>query len=150
MSASAIGKFMDYFRHFEDALLTDEWSAVSECLAEDARYRVEGVPFACDIRGRDAIVKALKKSTSAFDATMDYRMLEIQSIFRLAPNRIRVDLLSGYGREATGSVTAPVTIEVLTGENGIIELRDIYDPELTAPALTWMAMNLSDADPSYV
>ena len=150
MSAQAIASFIEYFGAFEAALKTDDWSAVSNCLTENARYTVEGVPFACDLHGRQAIVRAMQKSTSAFDATMDFRMLEIQSMIRVGAHCMRVDLISGYGRENIGSVTAPVTIEVTTNEDGIVSLKDIYDPELTAPALTWLAINCADANPSYL
>jgi hypothetical protein len=143
-------KFLNYFQCFEAALQTGNWDAVGDTLAEDARYSVQGVPFACDIQGKTAILRAFRKSTGAFDATMDFRLLEILNMARLGPDRVRVELISGYGREGTGSATAPVTMEVEVGEDGIVELRDIYDPELTAPILTWIATNLADADPSYV
>lgn len=150
MSAKTIGQFMDYFECFEAALQTGNWRLVGECFAEDARYSVEGVPFACCVKGREAISQAFQKSTSAFDATMDYRLLDIQSITRIAQNRIRVDLISGYGREETGAMTTSVAMEVEVSDRGIERLRDIYDPQLTLPALAWLAANFDDADPSYV
>lgn len=150
MSVNTMHRFMEYFDEFEQALQTGAWSAVANALSDDVRYSVEGVPFGCEIQGRDAVVQAFQRSTSAFDATMDFRMLEIVSLARLGQDHIRVDLLSGYGRDDTGTVTAPVTIEVKADEHGIVELRDVYDPVLTAPALAWIAENFADADPSYV
>lgn len=150
MSAQTISQFMNYFDCFEAALQTGNWTPVGECFAEDAQYSVEGVPFACCVKGREPILHAFQKSTSAFDATMDHRLLEIQSITRIAENLIRVDLISGYGRAEKGSMTAPVAMEVEAGDRGIERLRDIYDPQLTLPALTWLATNFDDADPSYV
>jgi limonene-1,2-epoxide hydrolase len=150
MSASVMSQFMQYFDRFEAALQTDDWSEVRASFAENACYLVEGVPFACRIHGRDAIVSALRKSTASFDATMDFRMLEVLSMVRLGPDRVRIELLSGYGRHAIGSMTAPVSMEVQADARGIVELKDLYDPELTAPALTWIATHLGDADPSYV
>lgn len=149
MSANTMAKFLHYFHCFEAALETGNWDAVGDTLTEDARYSVRGVPFACEIKGKTAILDAFRKSTASFDATMDFRLLEILSMVRLGPDRIRADLISGYGREGIGSATAPVTIEIEAREDGIVELTDSYDPELTAPALTWLAMNLGDADPSY-
>jgi hypothetical protein len=145
-----ISRFVTYFERFEAALETGNWDAVRACLSENLRYSVEGVPYACTIDGRDKVLSALQKSTAAFDATMDFRLLEVQSIYRLSSNRIRVDLVSGYGRTGTGSVTAPVTMEVAADESGIVELSDCYDPELTTPALTWIATHLADADPRYI
>ena len=149
MAASTMGLFMDYFERFEHALQTGVWDGVAESLAANATYAIEGVPFGGEINGRDAIVCAFQKSTSAFDATMDFRLLEIISMQRLGPDRIRVDLISGYGRDAVGSVTAPVTIEVTADDHGIVALKDSYDEQLTAPALTWLATHCPDADPSY-
>lgn len=149
MSAAAIKRFLDYFERFETALNTGIWEPVGDALEDDAVYTVEGVPFACEIKGRDAILQGFEKSTAAFDKSMDVRLLEIQSMTRLGPGKLRVDLLSGYGRDSVGTMSAPVTIEVELGEGGISRLRDLYDPELTAPALTWLAMNMPDADPSY-
>ena len=149
MSANTMAKFLHYFQCFEAALETGNWDAVGDTLTEDARYSVQGVPFACEIKGKTAILQAFKKSTASFDATMNFRLLEILSMARLGPNRVRADLISGYGREEIGSATVPVSIEIEAREDGIVELTDIYDPELTAPALTWIAMNLGDADPSY-
>jgi len=145
-----MGQFLHYFDVFEKALESEDWTNVAECFAEVARYTVEGVPFACHIEGRQPIIEAFKRSTKNFDATMDTRILDIQSMFRLSPDCVRVELISGYGRASVGGITAPVAIEVTTSEHGIVALRDIYDPALTSPALTWLATHLSDADPSYV
>lgn len=150
MSASTMGTFMRYFQAFEEAISADEWEALENYFHADAKYSVEGVPFACEISGRDAILSAFQKSTGAFDATMDFRMLEIVSMLRVNQNTIRVDLVSGYGRDAIGSMTAPVSMEVTVKDYRIQRLRDIYDPTLTTPALTWLAVNAPDADPRYV
>ena len=150
MSAIAISTFMNYFNAFEAALDKNNWDPVSGALSEGVTYTVEGVPFACRIQGRDAVVEAFKRSTQNFDATMDFRQLEVLNITRLAPEQVRVDLLSGYGRASVGSMTVPVTIEVETSEGKIRSLRDRYDPELTGPALSWLAANIQDADPSYL
>lgn len=150
MSVHAIDLFMQYFNAFETALRNDAWDSVGALLAEDAHYSVAGVPFACEIDGRAAILQAFQRSTSAFDATMDFRMLEILSIARLSAGHIRVEMISGYGRHDVGAVTAPVTIEVEVGDKQIRSLGDRYDPELTAPALTWLSIHAGDANPSYV
>jgi len=150
MSANTMAKFLHYFQCFGAALETGNWDAVGDTLTDDARYSVRGVPFACEVTGKKAILEAFKKSTASFDATMDFRLLEVLSMIRLGPDRVRADLVSGYGRDGIGSATAPVSIEVEAREDGIAELTDIYDPELTAPALTWIAANLGDADPSYL
>ncbi|TCO78614.1 hypothetical protein [Chromatocurvus halotolerans] len=141
---------MNYFDAFERAVVDGRWQEVEEMLTEQVTYKVEGVPFACEIDGRAAVMDAFRKSTRAFDATMDFRLLEILSIVRLADNHIRVELLSGYGRDKVGSMTAPVAIEVKTNGSRVSSLRDTYDPTLSMPALSWLAANLGDADPSYV
>lgn len=150
MSVRTINQFLHYFDQFEITLQTGAWDTLGAHFAKDARYIVRGAPFACQVEGREAILRAFAKSTAAFDKTMDFRMLAIQSVTRLGSNRIRVELISGYGRTNIGSMTAPVAMEVETNDTGITELIDIYDPELTTPALMWIATNLSDADPSYV
>ena len=149
MAPNIVSSFMQYFDSFENAVAGGDWSGVASQLTEDIRYQVHGVPFSCELVGRDAVIAGFQKSTAAFDASMDLRMLEILSLVRLGPDALRVELISGYGREAIGSVTAPVSIEASVRNGQISLLRDFYDPVLTAPALTWLGTHAAAADPSY-
>ena len=150
MSASTIETYMDYFRAFENAMETGNWESVNEWLHDDLSYTVDGVPFACHVEGKAPVLAAFQKSTSGFDATMDLRQLEIVSMLRTGESTIRIELVSGYGRESVGTMTAPVSMEAEVKDGKIYRLHDFYDPVLTSHALAWLATHMPDADPSYV
>lgn len=69
--------FAAYAAAFEGAYVTDDWSAVRQCFADDAVYEVAGSgPFAGTWQGRDAIVEHLMESVNTFDRTYEERLLE--------------------------------------------------------------------------
>lgn len=141
--------FCEYFDAFERALMDDDWSPVARCFADDARYRVENVPFACELAGPEAIVRGLQKSVSHFDRCMDGRLLEILSITRLAPHRIQVELVTGYDRGGQ-ALRGLVSCEVETDGAKIHRLTDRYEPAFMAGAMQWLGAHAADLDPSYV
>lgn len=151
MSLEAIKIFTEYFERFETALESSEgWEQVEAMFTDSATYVVEGVPFACEISGASAIVAGFKKSVENFDRNMSNRGLELLSCDRSGPGSVRLSLLSSYEIEGKGMAVAPVTIDMATSDGKISMLRDIYDPELTGPALLWIATHAEGCDPSYV
>ena len=69
--------FMDYAAAFEKTYVDDDWSRLTPFFHEDARYQVRGGPMACEINGREAIFRGLKKSIDGLDRRFDERVIEI-------------------------------------------------------------------------
>lgn len=141
--------FSNYFQAFEEAVATDQWQAVEQCLADDVRYTVVNVPFACDIRGRENVVAGMQRSIRNFDAQMDERMLDVVSVCRLDHNQIRVELISGYTR-GEETIRIPVSMHIKSDQGRLTDVQDVYDPNWTLGAVGWLAKYASDLDPSYV
>ncbi len=66
-------RFAAYAADFEKTFEDDEWTRLEGYFAEDAIYTVKGTPFDCEVRGRDAIFRAIKKSIDGFDRHFDKR-----------------------------------------------------------------------------
>ena len=66
-------RFAAYAVDFEKTFEDDDWTRLERYFAEDATYTVKGTPFDCEVRGRDAIFRAIKKSIDGFDRRFDKR-----------------------------------------------------------------------------
>lgn len=148
MSQSVI-RFTHYFNAFEAALADGDWAAVAACFAEDAVYAVTGAPFACTLKGPEAIVAGFRRSTANFDALLDERLLEIEQITRMGQDELWVSLISGYGRAGAPPLRLPVAMRVRFKDSKIVELTDHYQPEYIAGGLHWMMNHASDLNPAY-
>ncbi len=141
--------FADYFRAFEACLATNDWEPLRPWLCDDVTYEVEGVPFACTLRGADAVLRGFRTSTDAFDRKLDARSLDIVVAHRLDARRVRVELISGYERAGAPPLRVPVTIELELRDGRIARLHDSYDPDFTAGALRWIQDHGEGLDPRY-
>jgi hypothetical protein len=52
---------------FEQAVASDNWSGLGGFLTDDVVYRVNGAPFDCQLRGREAVVAGFARSVRGFD-----------------------------------------------------------------------------------
>jgi len=62
-----IANWKDWIAAFDMACGTDDWAPLAAYLTEDVVYLVAGAPFACELRGRDAVIAGLQKSVRGFD-----------------------------------------------------------------------------------
>ena len=58
----AVQVFMDCAAAFEQTYADDDCSRLKPFFTEDARYEVRGGPLPCELRGREAILRGLKRS----------------------------------------------------------------------------------------
>ena len=140
--------FSRYFQAFEEAVAGGDWHGVAANLTPDVQYEVRNVPFACALRGRDAVVAAFQRSVGNFDQRMDGRSLDILSISRLSEHEVRAELVSGYARD-NEQLTAPVSCNVQCREGLVTSIVDTYDPVWIRGAMQWLERHAPDLDPTY-
>ena len=84
-----------YAADFEPTYQDDDWKRLEGYFAENVVYEVKGdVPFACEVRGRDAIFRAIKKCLDGFDRRFDTRELAAEGAPEVEGNRVIVDRIS--------------------------------------------------------
>ena len=92
-------RFAAYAADFEKTFEDDDWTRLEGYFAEDATYSVKGTPFDCEVRGRDAIFRAIKKSIDGFDRRFDKREIVPDGPPVVAGNRVT---FSGSARYEKG------------------------------------------------
>ncbi|MEM6708973.1 MAG: nuclear transport factor 2 family protein [Pseudomonadota bacterium] len=141
--------FVRYFDAFEAAVSSDQWEEVGDCFAEDCRYRVLGVPFACDLHGRAAVMDGFRRSLDGFDRRVDGRLLDLTALTRLGADQLSVQLVSGYDRAGAPSLRLPVTMYAEFEQDRLVLLEDRYEPRWLGGALAWLETYGADLDPRY-
>ena len=146
--------FMDYAAAFEETYVDDDWSRLSPFFHEDARYEVRGGPMACEIEGREAIFKGLKKSIDGLDRQFDERVIEISD----GPNvtavpegeEVSIGGLVSYRRGESPRIGIPGRSVFTVVDGRIAKMRDEYDDAALAPMGAWMQQYGAGLDGSYV
>lgn len=150
----AVRLFMDYAAAFEETYLDDDWSRLTPFFKMDAMYEVRGGPMACEIQGRDAILKGLKKSIDGFDRRCDGRTLEITDgpHVRATPagQEVSIDWLVNYRRGESPVMGLRGRSVITVADGCITAMRDEYNDAALAPVLTWLQQYGADLDGSYV
>ena len=143
-------RFAAYAADFEKTFEDDDWTRLEGYFAEDAIYTVKGTPFDCEVRGRDAIFRAIKKSIDGFDRRFDKREIEPDGPPVVEGNRVT---FSGSGRyEKRGVDTLSIQLSEtaeLDGTGRIVSLEDVY-PEGQDEMLRWLERYSAKFDPTYV
>lgn len=134
---------------FEKTYQDDDWSRLEDYFTEDARYSVENAPFAFTARGRQAVLRAIRRSVDGFDRRLE-RHVETRSAPREEGDRVIVPWRGRYARPgAPDLVFEADEIAVYEGDR-IRELRDVYAEDATAAYEAWMRKYGEGLDPSYV
>lgn len=146
-----IARWRQWVAAFEAAVVDDGWQRLAPFLTEDVRYIVAGVPFACDLQGRDAVIAGFARSIANFDRRLDSRQWFGVGIRAFAPGAVTGRACGVY----TWAGAPPLSFGALSswfyrGE-AIALMTDIYDAaEADAQAaLAWIATHGPDLDPSY-
>jgi len=86
---SDLARFYQYARAFEIAVLSDDWTLLEPFFTPDAWHRVRGpAPFACDDRGRDAVIAGLRASVGRIERRCDARIPEVIAGPEIRPDGI--------------------------------------------------------------
>ena len=143
-------RFGAYAVDFEKTFDDDDWTRLEGYFAENATYTVKGTPFDCEIRGRDAIFRAIKKSIDGFDRRFDERTITPDGPPVLDGNRVTFSGAGHYEKEGVDPLTIQLSETAELDETGrISSLEDVY-PEGQDEMLRWLERYSAEFDPSYV
>jgi hypothetical protein len=150
----AVQVFMDYAAAFEESYIDDDWSRLTPFFHENARYEVRGGPMACEIIGREAIFKGLKKSVDGLDRRFDDRVMEISDGPHVttvpAGEEVSIGWLVTYQRGDSPRIGIPGRSVFTVAGGRIAAMRDEYDDAALAPVAAWLQRYGADLDGSYV
>jgi hypothetical protein len=144
-----------WYEAFETSVMDDDWSRLAPFLTEDVQYRVTGLPFACVVRGRDAVLAGFRKSFDGFDRKFDQRSHQVVGTRVFEPGLVRTRIWSGYEKAGLPKLEFAAIGEWHFEGDRIGLMVDVYDsaePELGA-ALNWLDAHgaaLGGLDPSYI
>ena len=136
---SDLARFYAYARAFEVAVLTDDWTLLEPFFTPDAEHRVVGpAPFACDDRGRDAVIAGLRASVDRIERRCDARIPEV-----IAGPEIRTEgiwMRFGVGLRHAGLADLWFEGEhvVAMREGRIARIDEQMDPASSAAAAAWL------------
>ena len=146
--------FMDYAAAFEETYVDDDWSRLTPFFHENARYQVLGGPMACEIGGREAIFRGLKKSIDGLDRRFDERVIEISDgphVTKQADGEeVGIGWLVTYRRGDAPKIGIPGRSVLTVVDGRIAAMRDEYDVAAMAPVGAWLQQYGADLDGSYV
>ena len=134
--------FMGYAAAFEDTYVDDDWSRLTPFFHEDARYEVRGGPMACEIEGREAIFKGLKKSIDGLDRRFDERVIEISDGPHVTKHtdgeEVSIGWLVTYRRDGAPNIVIPGRSVFTVVDGRIAAMRDEYDDTAMTPVEAWL------------
>jgi hypothetical protein len=136
---------------FDGAVARDDWTGLGAFLTEDVVYAVIGAPFACELRGRDAVVAGFAKSIRGFDHKFDERRWIGVGIRDWGTGAVTGRATGWYRRGAHPPISFSAESLWLFRGGQISVMTDIYDlaeadVQQTLQALEHMG---GDFDPSY-
>ncbi len=139
---------------FEARVLDDDWRRLEPLLTEDAIYLVAGAPFACELRGRDAVLAGFAKSMRGFDRKFERRTWRAVAPRLAAPNGISARAHGEYFIKGERVIQFSAQGQWFYRGDRISLMIDTYDlnePDVTA-ALAWLGRHGQDMglDASYV
>ncbi len=143
-------RFAAYAADFEKTFEDDDWTRLEGYFAEDAIYTIKGTPFDCEVRGRDAIFRAIKKSIDGFDRRLDTRAIEPDGPPVVDGNRVIFSGSGRYEKRGVDALSIQLSETAELDETGrIVSLADVY-PEGQDEMHRWLERYRAEFDPSYV
>lgn len=136
---------------FDQACESDDWGPLETFLTEDVVYTVAGVPFACELRGRAAVIAGFQKSVRGFDRKFDRRHWTGVGVRVWAPNAISARAQGRYELAGAPPLTFAAKGHWVFRGDRISVMSDVYDTAEAdiAAALAWLAEHGAGMDPSY-
>jgi ketosteroid isomerase-like protein len=145
---SDLTRFFDYARAFEVAVLADEWSSLERYFTPDAEHRVEGpAPFACDDRGRGAVVSGLRASVSRIERRCDVRIPEVIAGPIVRPDGIWMRFGVGLRRAGLPDLWFEGEHRTVYRDGRIARIDERMDPPSVARAAGWFAEHAARLHP---
>ncbi len=143
-------RFAAYAADFEKTFEDDDWDRLEGYFAEDATYTITGTPFDCEVRGRDEIFRAIKKSIDGFDRRFDKREIVPGGPPVVDGNRVTFSGTGRYEKEGVDALTIELSETAELDEKGrIVSLEDVY-PEGQDEMVSWLKRYSAEFDPSYI
>ncbi|MCH9651488.1 MAG: hypothetical protein K0U98_24895 [Deltaproteobacteria bacterium] len=143
-----IRNFFRYAKDFEKTYKDDDWSRLEPYLSLHAIYRVENVPFACEIEGRQAILTAIRRSCDGFDRKGTRQVGLLKEPREEASRVILYGFVEySFPEKATLRLNAQTVAEY--EEGSIRSLVDTYDEGSAEICKAWFRQNGDGLDPSY-
>jgi SnoaL-like domain len=136
-----------------DACVDDnDWDRLIPFLTEDVVYTVHGAPFACEVRGRDAVIAAFAKSIAGFDRKFSERRWLGVGIRDWATGAVSGRATGWYRLDEHPPISFSAHSQWIFRDGQISVMTDIYDvSEADSQAtLTALATMGDGFDPSYV
>jgi hypothetical protein len=143
-----IEQFLAYAAAFEQTYADDDWRRLEKYFTEDATYRVSGLPAACELRGRDNILRGIRKSVDGFD-----RKMTVRTIVPTAPptendGKVTFQGFVRYQRADSPPVELHATLVAEFDGDRICNLHDTFS--IDAAGQQWLGRYARDLDGSYV
>lgn len=136
---------------FDEAVETDGWDRLEPFLAPNVIYTVTGVPFACRLEGRDAVISGFRKSIANFDHHFDERQWFPVGLRHFEPGTITARAMGIY-RLADKPLLhfSAHSLWQFSGDQ-ITAMNDWYDlaEADVKNALGWIAEHAPGLDASY-
>ena len=144
-------RFGIYAQEFEQTFADDDWSRLERHFAPDATYEVAGTPpFACSLRGRDAIFHGIRKSLDGFDRRFATRDIALEGVPTVEGDTVSLSWAVTYGRPGSPALVLRGRSSATYDGERIARLVDSYDPAAIAATAAWLRAHGTDLDPSYV
>jgi hypothetical protein len=136
---------------FDNCCADAQWSRLEPLIAPDMRYTVAGVPFACDIVGREAVIAGFARSIAGFDRHFAERRWIGVGIREFPPTIVSGRATGWYRLDAASTLSFSAR-SVWRFEDGrlgaIVETYDLAEADNVA-ALGWLGANAPHLDPGY-
>ncbi len=145
---SLMNRFLEYAADFEKTLADDDWSRLNPYFTDDATYRVDSTVFGCELKGRDAIFRGMKKSLDGMDRVFPTRDVAVRGQPKIEGNEISMDWTVTYHKEGVSDFVLPGGSVVRYAGDKIELLVDHYDESVSTEA--WSKETGIALDPSYV
>lgn len=138
---------------FEAAVQTGDWSDAAKHLSEDCMYVVAGGPYACEVKGRTAVIDGFKSSFAGFDQKFDRREWRAGKVRLHEPNAVSAVVMSTYEKDGRPPLRFGVDCHWFFRDDHIFLMTDLYDLGLAdaADTLDWLESYGADLnlDASY-
>jgi hypothetical protein len=142
-------RFGEYAADFEKTFKDDDWTRLEAYFDEDATYIVSGSSYDCEIRGRDAILSALKKALDGFDRRFGRREITPGGDPVTTADSVVFSAICRYEKQGLNPLSFSLSETAKFDESGrIVRLRDDY-PAGQHEMTQWLEENSVEFDPSY-